>query len=345
VDEFLSHWFESDEVKVTLATDGVIGANGGPYTPGTAYVLLHHCMGMAAGRRGLWGYVRGGMGALSEAIAASARAHGAEIRVNAAVSRICVRDAAVCGVVLEDGEEIAAEMVASNLDPRATFLKLVDARDLPPEFVREMENYRCEGTSLKMNLALDGLPEFRALPGVPGPQHRATIHLCPSIGYVEAAWQDAQAGLPSRNPMLEIGIPSMYDPTLAPEGKHVMSVFLQYAPYTLRGATWDDLRDSYAERVLDVIEEYAPNMRSIIKHRQVLTPLDIEKRFGMTGGNIFHGELSADQLFSKRPKYRTPLPGLFLCGSGAHPGGGVMGAPGYNAARAMLKAACVRRSL
>ena len=336
VAEFLDCWFESDEVKVTLATDGVIGANGGAYTPGTAYVLLHHCMGMAAGRRGLWGYVRGGMGALSEAIAASAKAHGAEIRVNAAVSKILVKDGRAKGVVLESGEEISAAAVASNLDPRATFLKLMDQRDLPAEFVRTIQEYRCEGTSLKMNLALDGLPEFRALPGAPGPQHRATIHLCPSIDYVERAWQDARAGRPSKNPMLEIGLPSMYDPTLAPEGKHVMSVFLQYAPYTLRGATWDQLRHSYAERVLDVIEEYAPNIRSIVRERQVLTPVDIEHRFGMTGGNIFHGELSADQLFAKRPGYRTPVSDLFLCGSGTHPGGGVMGASGYNAARAML---------
>ena len=336
-EEFLDRWFESPEIKVTLATDGVIGANGGPRTPGTAYVLLHHCMGMAAGRRGLWGYVRGGMGALSEAIASSARSHGAEIRVNAAVERVLVRDGAAHGVVLAGGEEIEAGVVLSNLDPRATFLGLLDEHQLPPDFVSKMRAYRCEGTSMKMNLALDGLPEFRALPGAPGPQHRATIHLCPSIDYVERAWREAQAGSPSQNPMLEIGIPSMYDPTLAPPGKHVMSVFLQYTPYTLRGATWDELRDSYAERVLDVIEEYVPNIRSIILHRQVLTPLDLERRFGITGGNIFHGELSADQLFANRPGYATPVRGLYLCGSGTHPGGGVMGAPGYNAARAVLK--------
>ncbi|MCU1257122.1 MAG: dependent oxidoreductase [Bryobacterales bacterium] len=336
-EEFLDRWFESPEIKVTLATDGVIGANGGPRTPGTAYVLLHHCMGMAAGRRGLWGYVRGGMGALSEAIASSARSHGAEIGVNATVERVLVRDGAARGVVLAGGEEIEAGAVLSNLDPRATFLGLLDERQLPPDFVSKMRAYRCEGTSMKMNLALDALPEFRALPGAPGPQHRATIHLCPSIDYVERAWREAQAGSPSRNPMLEIGIPSMYDPTLAPPGKHVMSVFLQYTPYTLRGSTWDELRDSYAERVLDLIEEYAPNIRSIVLHRQVLTPLDLERRFGITGGNIFHGELSADQLFANRPGYVTPVRGLYLCGSGTHPGGGVMGAPGYSAARAVLK--------
>ena len=337
-EEFLDRWFESDEVKVTLATDGVIGANGGPRTPGTAYVLLHHCMGMAAGRRGLWGYVRGGMGALSDAIAESARNKGVEIRVNAEVERVIVRDGAARGVVLAGGEEVEADVVVSNLDPRTTFLRLVEAKELPPEFLKRMEGYRSEGTSLKMNLALAGLPEFRALPGAPGPQHRATIHLCPSIDYVEEAWKDAREGRPSRNPMLEIGIPSMYDPTLAPEGKHVMSVFLQYAPYTLRGANWDDLRESYAERVIDLIEEYAPNIRSILLDRQVLTPVDLERRFGLAGGNIFHGELAPDQLFGKRPGYRTPVRGLYLCGSGTHPGGGVMGAPGFNAARAVLSA-------
>jgi phytoene dehydrogenase-like protein len=337
-EEFLDRWFESPEIKVTLATDGVIGANGGPRTKGTAYVLLHHCMGMAAGRRGLWGYVRGGMGALSEAIAQSARRWGAETRVNAAVERMLVRDGAVRGVVMAGGEEIEADTVLSNLDPRATFLGgMVDARELPSEFLAKIRGYRCEGTSMKINLALDGLPDFTALPGAPGPQHRATMHICPSIDYVERAWQEAQAGRPSQNPMIEIGIPSMYDPTLAPEGKHVMSLFVQYAPYTLRGAAWDELGDRYAERVLDVIEEYAPNFRSRILHKQVLTPLDLERRFGLTGGNIFHGELSADQLFANRPGYTTPVRGLYLCGSGTHPGGGVMGAPGYNAARAVLR--------
>ncbi len=335
-EEFLSRWFESDEIKVTLATDGVIGANGGPRTPGTAYVLLHHCMGMAAGRRGLWGYVRGGMGALSEAIAAAARSFGSEIRLTAAVERVLVRDAAAGGVVLEGGEEIAADVVLSNLDPVATFLGLVDERELPSEFVAKIRAYGCEGTSLKMNLALDALPDFTALPGAPGPQHRATIHLCPSIDYMERAWADAHAGRPSEHPMLEIGIPSMYDATLAPEGKYVMSVFVQYAPYTLQGTTWDELREPFAERVLDTIAEYAPNIRSIVRERQVLTPPDIERRFGVTHGNIFHGELSTDQLFGNRPA-GTPVRGLYLCGSGAHPGGGVSGAPGYNAARAVLR--------
>ena len=339
--EFLDEWFESEQVKVTLATDGVIGANGGPRSPGTAYILLHHCMGGVGGHRGLWGFVRGGMGAVSEAIAASAKAKGAEIRTNATVSRILVRDGRAWGVALESGEEIEAGMVASNLDPKLTFLWLLEERDLPSEFVEDIKTFRIEGTSCKINLALNGLPEFAAYPGAPGPQHGATMHICPSIEYVERAWDDAKYGRPSERPLLELTIPTMYDPSLAPPGRHIMGIFLQYAPYTLRDATWDDLREPFGDRVINLIAEYAPNIHSIIEHRQVLTPLDLERRFGITGGNIFHGEMSLDQMFVMRPaagwaSYKTPIRSLYLCGSGAHPGGGVMGAPGYNCARAML---------
>jgi phytoene dehydrogenase-like protein len=339
--EFLDEWFESPEIKVTLATDGVIGANGGPRSPGTAYILLHHCMGGVGGKRGLWGFVRGGMGMISEAIAQSARSRGAEIRVNAAVDRILVNNGRVRGVVLAGGEEIAAPIVASNLDPTTTFLRLLEEGDLDPDFRESIRRYRTEGTSLKMNLALAGLPDFTAMPG-PGPHHRATMHICPSIEYVEHAWDDAKYGRPSARPLLEMTIPTMYDPTLAPPGHHIMGIFLQYAPYTLRDATWDQVREPYADHVLGLIEEYAPNIRSIVLSRQVLTPLDLERRFGLTGGNIFHGEMSLDQMFVMRPvagwaRYRTPIGGLYICGSGAHPGGGVMGAPGYNAAREILK--------
>jgi phytoene dehydrogenase-like protein len=340
--EFLDEWFESEEVKVTLATDGVIGANGGPRSPGTAYILLHHCMGGVSGHRGLWGFVRGGMGAVSEAIAASARAKGVEIRVNAPVAKVLVRNGRARGVVLESGEEIDGETVASNLDPKLTFLRLLDPKDLDDEFVRSIRNFRIEGTSCKINLALNGLPEFTAYPGAPGPHHKATMHICPSIEYVERAWDDAKYGRASERPLLELTIPTMYDASLAPPGKHVMGIFLQYAPYTLREGTWDELREPFGDRVISLIEEYAPNIRRIIEHRQVLTPLDLERRFGITGGNIFHGEMSLDQMFVMRPvagwaRYRTPVAGLYLCGSGAHPGGGVMGAPGYNCAREMLK--------
>jgi phytoene dehydrogenase-like protein len=340
--DFLDEWFESPELKVTLATDGVIGANGGPRSQGTAYILLHHCMGGVGGKRGLWGFVRGGMGAVTQAMADSARSRGAAIRVNAPVERILVRAGRARGVVLAGGEEILTRVVVSNLDPRATFLRLVDEKELDSEFVSAIRNYRSEGTSLKINLALSGLPDFRALPGASGPQHRATMHICPSIEYVERAWDDAKFGWPSESPLLEMTIPTMYDPSLAPAGKHIMGIFLQYAPYTLRESSWDELREPFTERVLDLIGEYAPNIRSIVEERQTLTPLDLERRFGLTGGNIFHGEMSLDQMFSLRPaagwaRYRTPVPGLYLCGSGAHPGGGVMGAPGYNAARAILK--------
>jgi len=339
--DFLDDWFESEQLKVTLATDGVIGANGGPRSPGTAYILLHHCMGGVNGHRGLWGFVRGGMGAISNAIADSARAHGAEIRTNAPVAKILAKNGRAHGVALENGDEFHASVIASNLDPRRTFLKLIDPRELDAEFLDNIRKFRCEGTSLKMNLALSGLPDFKALPG-DGPQHRATMHICPSVDYIERAWDDAKYGRPSQSPLIEMTIPTMYDPSLAPPGRHIMGIFLQYAPYTLAESSWDDLREPYSNRILDVIEEYCPNIRSIVVERQTLTPLDLERRFGLTGGNIFHGEMSLDQMFVLRPaagwaKYRMPLKGLYLCGSGAHPGGGVMGAPGHNAAREILR--------
>jgi phytoene dehydrogenase-like protein len=340
--DLLDEWFESEEVKVTLATDGVIGANGGPRSPGTAYILLHHCMGGVAGHRGLWGFVRGGMGMVSEAIASSARASGAEIRTGVTVDRVLVRSGRAYAVVTATGEEIEARAIASNLDPKITFQRLVEAKHLDSEFLAAIEAFRIEGTSAKINLALNGLPEFTAYPGAPGPHHRATMHICPSVEYVERAWDDAKYGRPSKRPLLEMTIPTSYDPSLAPPGKHIMGIFLQYAPYTLRDATWDELREPFGDTVISLIEEYAPNIRSLIEHRQVLSPLDLERRFGITGGNIFHGEMSLDQMFVMRPvagwaRYRTPVQGLYLCGSGAHPGGGVMGAPGYNCAREMLK--------
>ena len=340
--ELLDEWFESDQVKVTLATDGVIGANGGPRSPGTAYILLHHSMGGVGGHRGLWGFVRGGMGAVAEAIAASARAKGAAVRTHAAVDRVLVRNGRAFAVVLANGEEIEATIIASNLDPKATFLRLIEESALEPDFVSMVRRFRSEGTSAKINLALTGLPEFTAFPATPGPHHRATMHICPSIEYVEHAWDDAKYGRPSERPLLELTIPTMYDASLAPPGRHIMGIFLQYAPYTLREGAWDELRESFGDHAIALIEEYAPNIRSIIERREVLTPLDLERRFGITGGNIFHGEMSLDQMFVMRPvagwaRYRTPIQGLYLCGSGAHPGGGVMGAAGYNCAREILK--------
>lgn len=339
--ELLDEWFESEQLKVTLATDGVIGANGGPKSPGTAYILMHHCMGGVNGHRGLWGFVRGGMGGVSNAIADSARSRGAVIRTNAPVAKILSNKGRASGVVLESGEEIRANIVASNLDPKRTFLKLIDSKDLPADFVEGIRKFRTEGTSLKMNLALRGLPDFKALPG-PGPHHGATMHICPSVEYIERAWDDAKYGKPSQSPLIEMTIPTMYDKSLAPEGHHIMGIFLQYAPYTLKNTTWEQEREPYTQRILDVIEEYCPNIRDIVVERQTLSPWDLEQRFGIAGGNIFHGEMSLDQMFVLRPlagsaRYRTPLKGLYLCGSGAHPGGGVMGAPGHNCAREILK--------
>ena len=340
--DFLDEWFESPEIKVTLGTDGVIGANGGPKSPGTAYILLHHCMGGVGGVRGLWGFVRGGMGAVSEAIADSARAKGAEIRTNASVARILVKEGRAAGVVLDNGDEIRARFTITNCDPKRTFLGLMDAGDVEPEFLKRIQQWRTEGTSCKINLALSGLPQFKAYPQTPGPQHGATMHICPSIDYVERAWDDAKYGRPSESPMLEMTIPTTYDPSLAPAGKHIMGIFLQYAPYTLREGNWDDLREPFGDRVINLIEQYCPNIKGIIEHRQVLTPLDLERRFGITGGNIFHGEMSIDQMFVLRPAagsagYKMPVKSLYMCGSGAHPGGGVMGAPGYNCAREVLR--------
>lgn len=342
--DFLSERFESEQIKATLATDGVIGTNGGPSTPGTAYILLHHVMGGAAGERGLWGFVRGGMGAISQAIASSARARGAQIRTGAEIDHILVENGRAKGLVLAGGEEIRARSVVSNADPKRTFLKLLAPGDLDPDFRREIENYRSTGSAVKINLALDALPEFTAYPtGGLGAPHRATVHICPSIDYVDRAWEDARDGRISSSPMLECTFPSVYDETIAPPGKHIMCIFAQYGPYHLRDGDWDEAtKDRFANRCLDLLAEYAPNMKDIVLHRQVISPLDLEREYGLTGGNIFHGDLGLDQLFFMRPaagwaRYRTPVKNLYLCGSGTHPGGGVMGAPGYNAARELIR--------
>jgi phytoene dehydrogenase-like protein len=343
VRQYLDERFESNEIKATLATDGVIGTNGGPSTPGTAYIMLHHVMGGATGVRGLWGFVRGGMGAISEAIRGSAASKGAEVRTGCEISTVLVRDGRARGVVLASGEEINGKIVVSNADPKVTFLKLINPRDIDPEFRQEIDKIRIEGCCLKINLALDALPDFTAYPGAAlGPQHKTTIHVCPSMDYVDRAWEDAVGGRPSSDPMLEITIPTTYDDSIAPSGKHIMSIFAQYAPYTLRDGDWDGLKEGFADRCIDAIADYAPNIKQSIIHRQVISPLDMERDYSLTGGNIFHGDMTLDQLFFLRPvagwaKYRTPIKGLYMCGSGTHPGGGVMGAPGHNAAREILK--------
>ncbi|HEV8531907.1 MAG TPA: NAD(P)/FAD-dependent oxidoreductase [Methylomirabilota bacterium] len=340
----LDRWFESDELKATLATDAIIGAMASPSMAGTGYVLLHHVMGETGGQRGVWGYVRGGMGGLTQALAGAARGLGVEIRCDAEVGRILVRGGRVEGVALVNGNEYRAPIVASNADARVTFRRLLEPNALPAEFVAAVDRISYESASLKINVALAELPSFRACPGVgAGPQHRGTIHVCPGLDYIERAYDDAKYGRPSERPVLECTIPSVVDPTVAPPGRHLMSIFVQYAPYALREASWDQIADRFADRCFDLLDEYAPNFRRSVLARQVLSPLDLERTFNLTGGNIFQGAMTPGQLFSFRPvagyaSYRTPVKGLYLCGAAAHPGGGVMGAPGRNAAREILRA-------
>jgi phytoene dehydrogenase-like protein len=339
----LDRWFESEELKGTLATDAIIGAMASPSMPGTAYVLFHHVMGESGGKRGVWGYVRGGMGGLTQALAAVARDLRADIRCEAEVARILVQDGRAVGVALESGDEFYAPIVASNADARVTFLRLLDRSALPEAFVADVERISYASASLKINVALAELPSFQAVPGTaPGPQHRGTIHICPDQDYIERAFDEAKYGRPSAEPVLECTIPSVVDPTVAPPGRHLMSMFVQYAPYELRDGSWDDQREAFADRCFDVVNEYAPNFKDAVLDRQVLTPLDLERVFNLTGGNIFQGAMTPGQLFAFRPVpgyagYETPLGGLYLCGAAAHPGGGVMGTPGLNAAREILR--------
>src|SRR6187397_173212 len=338
----LDRWFESEELKGTLATDAIIGAMASPSIPGTAYVLFHHVMGEAGGTRGVWAYMRGGMGGITQALAGAARDLGADIRCEAEVAHILVRDGRAMGVALASGDEFHAPIVASNADANVTFLRLLDRSVLPEAFVADVERISYASASLKINVALKELPNFSALPGTePGPQHRGTIHICPDQDYIERAFDDAKYGRPSAAPVIECQLPSVVDPTVAPPGKHLMSMFIQYAPYRLKGATWDELREPFADRCFDLLNEYAPNFKRSVIARQVLTPLDLERTFSLTGGNIFQGAMTLNQLFFFRPvpgyaRYRTPIRGLYLCGSAAHPGGGVMGTPGLNAAREIL---------
>jgi phytoene dehydrogenase-like protein len=338
----LDRWFDAEELKGTLATDAIIGAMASPSMQGTAYVLFHHVMGEAGGKRGVWGYMRGGMGGLTQSLAAVARDLGADIRCEAEVARILVQDGRAAGVALTSGDEYLAPIVASNADARVTFLGLLDRAALPEPFVADVERISYASASLKINVALAELPNFQAVPGpTPGPQHRGTIHICPDQDYIERAFDDAKYGRASQEPVLECTIPSVVDPTVAPPGRHLMSIFVQYAPYELRDGSWDDQREAFADRCFDVLNEYAPNFKAAVLERQVLTPLDLERVFNLTGGNIFQGAMTPGQLFAFRPvpgyaRYRTPVDGLYLCGAAAHPGGGVMGTPGLNAAREIL---------
>ena len=339
--DFLDRWFETDALKATMAASGIIGTFLGVRSPGTAYVLLHHYMGEIDGSFRAWGLPRGGTGTISAAIASAAREAGAEIRTGAAVAEIVVQNGRATCVVLEDGDTFDARVVASGVDPRRTFLGFVGQRHLPAAFTAALGRYQMRGSSGKVNLALDALPDFSCLPG-PGRHLRGAISISPGIDYLERAYDDAKYGSYSRRPYLDVVIPSLSDPTVAPPGKHVMSCFVQYAPYRLADGDWQTERERFGDAVIDALEAFAPNIRDIILHRHVLTPLDLEQEFGLTEGNIFHGELTREQLFFLRPvpgwaRYRTPVRNLYLCGSGAHPGGGLMGAAGRNAARAILE--------
>jgi phytoene dehydrogenase-like protein len=339
--DFLDEWFETDVLKATKSASGIIGTFLGPRSPGTAYVLLHHYMGEIDGVFRAWGFAKGGTGSVSEAIAGAARRLGAEIRTDAGVARVLVKDGRATGVVLENGDEIRAHVVVSGLDPRRTFLGLLDERDLPDELVADIKRFKFRGSSGKVNLALAELPNFTCLPGK-GPHLRGAVSISPSLEYVERAYDDAKWGEFSRRPYMDIVIPSMIDPDMAPPGKHVMSIFVQYAPYNINGGWTNQKREAFGDAVIDAVARFAPNFKSIILHRQVITPLDIERITGLSEGNIFAGELALHQLFFLRPapgwaKFRTPVAGFYQCGSGTHPGGGIMGASGLLAAREILK--------
>jgi phytoene dehydrogenase-like protein len=311
-------------------------------SPGTAYVLLHHYMGEIDGAFRAWGFARGGTGAISNAIADAAREAGAEIRTQAPIARILVKESKARGVVLANGEEIYADVVSSSVDPRHTFIEFIEAGNIPNDFLEGVRRYKFRGSSGKVNMALDALPNFKCLPEA-GEHLRGAISISPSVEYMEKAYDDAKYGNFSRRPYIDMVIPSLTDPSVAPPGKHVLSCFVQYAPYKLRpGLNWDDQKEAFGDTVIETIAEYAPNIKNIILHRQVVTPLDLEREFGLSEGNIFQGELSLEQLFFLRPvpgyaQFRTPIRNLYMCGSATHPGGGIMGAPGRLAALEILK--------
>ena len=338
--DYLDEWFETEALKATKSASGIIGTFLGPRSPGTAYVLLHHYMGEIDGVFRAWGFAKGGNGSVSAAIAAAARELGADIRTGAPVERVLIENGRATGVVLENGDEIKAKTVISNADPRRTFMQLVGDRHLPSEFADAIRRFKFRGSSGKVNLALSELPNFTCLPGV-GPHLRGAISISPNVDYLERAYDEAKYGEVSSKPYMDIVIPSMIDPSMAPPGKHVMSIFVQYVPHNVNGGWTDAKREAFGDTVIDTLAEYAPNIRSAILHRQVITPADIERIVGISEGNIFHGELALEQMFFLRPvpgwaKYATPIDGLYQCGSGTHPGGGVMGASGRNAAMTIL---------
>ncbi|MGE4247848.1 MAG: phytoene desaturase family protein [Parvibaculaceae bacterium] len=349
--DFLDGWFESDSVKAVFGFDSIVGAFASPKTPGTAYVQLHHCFGEVNGKKGVWGHALGGMGAITQAMAKACRDKGVEIETGAGVEEIIVENGRARGVVLADGRALRARAVVSNLNPKLLFGSLVPAASLPAEFLARIRRWKCGSGTFRMNVALSELPSFTCLPGrETGDHHASGIIIAPTLTYMDRAYHDAREFGWSRKPIVEVLIPSTLDPSLAPKGAHVASLFCQHvAPELPDGASWDDHRDEVADLMIRTVDDYAPGFARSVIARQINSPLDLERTFGLVGGDIFHGALTLDQLFAARPMlghadYRSPLEGLYMCGSGTHPGGGVTGAPGHNAAQAVLKDFRIRRA-
>ncbi|TLG76818.1 NAD(P)/FAD-dependent oxidoreductase [Methylocystis sp. B8] len=342
--DFLDAWFESAPIKAAFGFDSIVGNFASPYAAGSAYVLLHHCFGEVNGKKGAWGHAIGGMGAITQAMAKAAVTHGVDIRLATRVRRVIVENGRAVGVKTDKGETIYAAAVAAGINPKLLYLELVDSLNLPEGFRRRMENWSCGSGTFRMNVALSELPDFTALPGRACAEHHASgIIIAPSLAYMEQAYFDARTFGWSRRPVIELVIPSTIDDSLAPRGQHVASLFCQHvAPRLPDGSSWDDHRETVADLMIDTVDNYAPNFRRSVLARQIFSPLDLERTFGLIGGDIFHGSLDLRQIFSARPMlghadYRGPIAGLYLCGSGGHPGGGVTGAPGHNAAREILR--------
>jgi phytoene dehydrogenase-like protein len=340
--DLLDDWFESEELKGTLAINAVIGSFLGPSTPGSAYVLAHHSFGVLDGRREVWGFAEGGMGSITSALRRAAEEAGALVRTGVAVRAVRVRDGRAVGVETESGEPIDARAVASTLDARTTFLGLLPPEVLPDDFRSRVAKIRYRGAQVKFNAALDGLPEFSAEPGTGDRMHQGAVEVAPSLDYLDRAFDEAKYGRFSSAPFMEVLFQSVRDPSVAPPGHHTMTCFVQYAPYELVGSSWSEAKPNVAEAILGTLEALAPNIRNVVQHAQVVSPVDVERELGLTGGSIFQGDITPDQILTLRPVpgwagYRTPVRGLYLAGSAAHPGGGVMGAPGRNAALEILK--------
>jgi phytoene dehydrogenase-like protein len=342
--DVLDQWFESEPIKAILGFDGIVGTYDSPYAAGTGYVLLHHCWGEVNGKKGVWGHAIGGMGAIAQAIARACAVRNVDIRTNCAVKEILIEKGRAIGVVTDKGETLRARAVVSNLHPKLTFERLLDPAVLPADFRARIAAYRSGSGSFRMNLALGELPSFTALPGREAAEHHGSgIVIAPSLAYMERAFFDARLNGWSAEPIVEMLIPSTLDDTLAPQGRHVASLFCQHvAPKLPDGRSWDEARETVADLMIDTVELHAPGFKTSVIARTILSPLDLEREFGLVGGDIFHGKLSLDQLYSARPvlghaDYRSPIPGLYMCGASTHPGGGVTGAPGHNAAREMLR--------